>query len=67
MDGGISQHYRLIYALVHSFVQGSLASQPHPVIVHACANTEYDRCGLLKFVSEGYDFQVLFIIVESRS
>ena len=29
-----------------SFVQGSLASQPHPVIVHACANTEY--------VSEGY-------------
>ena len=41
MNGGISRNFSLIYALVRVFVQGSLASQPHPVIVRACAHT-YD-------------------------
>ena len=50
MNGGISRHFS---HWLDSFVQGSLASQPHPVIVHACAHT--GPCvKLLKFVSEGY-------------
>ena len=51
MNGGISRHFSLHW--LDSFVQGSLASQPHPVIVHACAHM--GSCvKLLKFVSECY-------------
>ena len=39
MSGGSSRRFR---HWVDSFVQGSLASQPHPVIICACAHTEYD-------------------------
>ena len=39
MSGGSSRRFR---RWLDSFVQGSLASQPHPVIICACAHTEYD-------------------------
>ena len=39
MNGGISRRLSLIYAL-------KVASQPHPVIVRACAHTEFYKRAL---------------------
>ena len=50
MNGGISRNFSLIYELVRQFCA---TSQPHPVIVRACAHTYY----LVVM-----HFQVLFII-----